>query len=102
MKFIRITKSNRTGKKLMASIETDNNRILNIHFGAKGYGDYPYYHMNEGVSYANMKKKAYIARHRVREDWNNPISAGALSRWILWNKSTIDASIIDYRKRFDL
>jgi len=30
------------------------------------------------------------------------MSAGALSRWILWNKPTIEASKADFKKRFNL
>ena len=36
------------------------------------------------------------------EDWNDVTSAGALSRWILWNKPTIEASKADFKKRFNL
>ena len=48
------------------------------------------------------KKDAYIARHKVNENWNDPKSAGALSRYILWNKTTQSASISDFKKRFNL
>jgi len=40
-------------------------------------------------------------RHRTRENWNNPMSAGSLSRWILWNKPTLKASISDYKRKFN-
>ena len=33
-------------------------------------------------------RAAYIARHTVRENWNDPYSAGALSRWLLWGDTT--------------
>jgi hypothetical protein len=35
-----------------------------------------------------LKKDAYLARHKVNEDWTTPYNAGSLSRWILWNKKT--------------
>ena len=41
-------------------------------------------------------------RHAPREDWDNPITAGALARWILWNKETLPSSIKDYTRRFNL
>ena len=47
------------------------------------------------------RKKRYMNRHRTRENWNNPMTAGALSRWILWNKPTLKASIDDYKKKFN-
>jgi hypothetical protein len=30
------------------------------------------------------KRDAYIARHKKNENWNDITTAGALSRWILW------------------
>jgi len=48
----------------------------------------------------DKKKENYLARHKVRENWNDPYSAGALSRWILWNKPSLLDSIKDYKKRF--
>jgi hypothetical protein len=46
------------------------------------------------------KKDAYIARHKVNENWNEPTSAGALARFILWNKKTLNESISDFKRRF--
>ena len=48
------------------------------------------------------KKKAWEARHKVRENWNDPMTAGALSKHILWNKTSLEASIKDYKKRFSM
>ena len=39
------------------------------------------------------RKKLYLDRHRKRENWNDFMSAGSLSRWILWNKTTLESSI---------
>jgi hypothetical protein len=64
-------------------------------FGALGYEDF--------TQHGDPKrKKLYLNRHKKREDWNNPKTAGALSKWILWNKPTLDASIEDYVKRFNM
>jgi hypothetical protein len=30
------------------------------------------------------------------------MTPGSLSRWTLWNKKTLSASIADYKKRFNL
>jgi hypothetical protein len=38
----------------------------------------------------------------MHENWKDPTSAGALSRWILWNKPTFKASLADYKRRFGL
>jgi len=66
-----------------------------VDFGQKGGSTY-IDHKDED------KKKAYLARHRVREDWSDLTTAGALSRWLLWNLKTLSASIADFKKRFNL
>lgn len=66
-----------------------------VKFGAFGYDDFT-------ITNDVKQKKAYLARHRRREDWNDPRSPGALSRWILWNKRTLNASIEDYINRFNM
>jgi len=48
------------------------------------------------------QRERYLNRHRKRENWNAPMTAGALSRWILWNKETKAASISAYKNRFKL
>ena len=49
-----------------------------------------------------VRKQRYLSRHAPREDWDNPMTAGALSRWVLWNKETLHDSIVDYMHRFDI
>jgi hypothetical protein len=46
------------------------------------------------------RKKDILHRHSKNEDWNNPLTAGFYSRWILWNKPTITESIRDTNRRF--
>ena len=81
----------------MAVFITDNGKEKVIHFGGAGYLDYTQYGTGR-----EKHKERYIRRHRAREDWENPFSAGALSKWILWNKPTLVASIHDYKKHFNL
>jgi len=90
--FKGIKKSTNSKKKYMATFII-NNRKKVVHFGAYGMSDYTK-HKDKS------RKKQYINRHKKREDWNNPITAGALSRWILWNKPTLKGSINDYKRRF--
>lgn len=66
-----------------------------VHFGAKGYQDFTM-HKNEN------RKRLYIQRHQNNEDWNNVKTAGFWSRWLLWNKPTIQESIHDIEKKFSL
>ena len=93
MRLVSIKPSTRDEKKYMATFN-DNGTIYITHFGAEGYEDYTT-HKNP------MRKALYLQRHS-RENWNNPISAGALSRWLLWNKPTLKASITDFKKRFNI
>ena len=66
-----------------------------VAFGAYGYEDFT-------THGDNRRKKLYLARHRKNEDWNDPKTAGALSRWILWNKPTLRESIKSYIKKFHM
>jgi hypothetical protein len=51
---------------------------------------------------AKKRKTAYLRRHKANEDWTNPRTAGTLSKYILWNKPTIEESINSYKKKFNL
>jgi len=91
-----IKKSNKEGKKLMAIFTMDNGRTRTIHFGASGMDDYTKTRDKE-------QKQRYLKRHRRNENWNNPMTAGALSRWILWGPFTSKAKNISaYKRRFNL
>ena len=48
-------------------------------------------------------RENYIKRHRVNEDFNDPTSAGALSRWILWGESrSFEKNVRAFKRRFNL
>lgn len=85
----------------MATFERDNGRTITTHFGSAGMMDFTKYSKGD-KTIAKQKKDAYIARHKVNEDWSDPTSAGALARFVLWNLPTIEASIKDFKRRFDL
>lgn len=94
--YVSIGKSTRQGKKMVAVFYDEaKKKIKTTHFGASGYEDY--------TTHGEMQRKMnYIARHKDREDWNDYMSSGSLSRWILWNKPTLSESINDYMNRFRL
>ena len=94
MKVI-IKKSTIPKKKYTAIFYDGEKKKKTIHFGASGYSDFLKHKDEE-------RKKRYIDRHKARENWSDPMTAGALSRYILWNKPTLRASIADYKKRFNL
>lgn len=90
-KLISITKSTRKGKKFVAKFDDG----TQTHFGAEGFEDFT-------TTGDEDRKQRYLDRHRPNENWNDFRSAGALARWILWNKPTLSASIQDYKRRFNL
>ena len=102
MKLLSIKPSERATKKYMATFclcdgdtKCCDKERKHVHFGQKGSSTY--------IDHKDDKKKdAYIARHKVNENFNNPLSSGSLSRFILWNKTTLNASISDFKKRFNL
>lgn len=92
--LVKIKKSDKSDKKMMAIFEDcKSGRLKTVHFGSFGMSDFTKHKDPE-------RKKRYLARHKSRENWNNPVTAGSLSRYILWNKTSLRASIADYKKRF--
>lgn len=94
---VEITKSDLSGKKMKAVFykHVGGPKIKTIHFGQAGASDFTKNKDEE-------RKKSYLDRHRKNENWNDYMTAGSLSRYILWNKPTLSASIADYKKRFNL
>ena len=95
MKLLSVKPSPTKTKKYVATFKLDNGKEKKVSFGAKGYTDYT-------LSKDDARKERYLNRHRARENWNDPLTPGALSRWILWNKKTLKSSIADFKKRFKL
>jgi len=89
-----IQKSDKSGKKLKATFLRTNGSKKTIHFGSAGMDDYT-------KTKDKAQRKRYLDRHRKNENWRNPESAGALSRWILWGPSTSRReNIQSFKKRF--
>jgi hypothetical protein len=95
MKLLSIKPSDKPEKKLQATFETDSGRTKTTHFGAAGMSDFT-------KNKDEARKANYLSRHSATENWQDPTSAGALSRWILWNKTSLEASKADYKRRFGL
>ena len=96
MKFVRLVKSPLPEKKLRVYLQ-DGEKEHHVDFGAKGYSDFTK-HKEEA------RKQLYIQRHAAREDWTKSgiLTPGFWSRWVLWNKPTIEGSLADTKRRFDL
>ena len=98
IRSVRIKKSTKGKAKYVACFYNKSKKLVKAsRFGAKGYSDF--------TKHKNTKRKQrYINRHKSRENWTRSgmTSAGALSRWILWNKPSLRNSITNYKSRFNL
>ena len=92
---VTIKSSTSKGKKMMAVFEYDDGKKKTIHFGQAGASDFT-------KNKDEKRKSAYLARHQKNENWNNYDTAGALSRWVLWNKKSLSESIRNYKSKFNL
>ena len=90
-----VKKSSKPEKKLMAVFTLDNGRTKTTHFGQAGAPDYT-------KTKDKAQRSRYLARHRRNENWNSPMTAGALSRWILWSETSRSLALSKYKKRFNL
>tara|TARA_R110000796_G_scaffold162719_1_gene279683 strand:- start:1786 stop:2088 length:303 start_codon:yes stop_codon:yes gene_type:complete len=91
-----IKTSTKPEKKLMAVFSLDNGRTRTSHFGQKNAPDYT-------KTRDKAQRSRYLARHKARENWNDPVTSGSLSRHILWGDSTsIRTNISNYKKKFNL
>lgn len=93
MPYLEIKRSNIKNKKWTAIFYDHNKKKeKTIHFGDSRYEDLTQ-HKDE------FRKNRYLNRHR-NEDWNNPKTAGSLSRWILWSETDIDKAISSFMRKF--
>ena len=89
-----ITKSKRKNKKYDL---LDENKNYILSFGHSQYEDYT---MHKDPD----RRERYLTRHKKNEDWNKSgiSTAGFWSKHVLWNKETLQASIRDVNKRFNI
>lgn len=91
VKLTGIVPSKTMTKRFTAEFE-DGTRV---NFGARGGSTY--------IDHHDKKKQInYLARHKATgmEDWNDPKTAGALARWLLWEKPSLTEAIYAFKKRF--
>ena len=94
--YVNIKPSTSQGKKMMAIFYDEaKKKVKTTHFGAVGYNDFT-------ITGDLQAKMNYLSRHKKKEEWAEYMTAGALSRWILWNKTTLKESIKDYMNMFKL
>lgn len=88
---VHIKKSPNAKKKYRVTFENG----THVDFGGKGYSDYTIHKDPE-------RKERYIIRHRKREDWKDPKTAGFWSRWLLWEKPTLRGSANFIKTKFGI
>ena len=107
MKLLKIIPSTNKTKKYTAVFLVDGQE-RRISFGASGYRDYTLLNDKTSKFYLPNKsdrdvvKASYIRRHEKRENWNDPMTAGSLSRFLLWERPTLKGAIKAFKKRFKL
>lgn len=85
--MMEIKKSNRKDKKYQVNV---NGNV--VHFGQKGYEDY--------TTHKDIKRKErFYQRFRLTNDINSPLF---WSMNVLWNKPSIEESISNMNKKFNL
>ena len=86
---VQIKRSKRKDKKFDAI--TDGKKTVS--FGAAGMSDYTKHQDPE-------RKQRYINRHKINEDWSNPKTPAFYAKNVLWNKTSLQASVSDINKKF--
>lgn len=92
-----LTPATGTKKKYRVVIFKNGKKVKTVMFGAKGYSDYT-------LHKDRKRRERYDRRHRKNETWtaSGVTTAGFWSKWLLWNKTSIRASILDMQRRFRL
>ena len=108
VKLLKVLPSKKPLKKYDAYFLLDNGKEKVVSFGQNGARDFTLINDKTNQFYLpkvldrNVTKASYLRRHKTRENWNAPMTAGALSRWILWNQKTLGGSIKHFKNKFKL
>ena len=84
--------------KMKATFTDASGDTKTTQFGYKGMSDFTK-HKDEG------RRDSYLARHGSKgqnQNWKDPTTAGALSRYVLWEKTSLPAAKSAFKKRFNL
>ena len=83
------------GKRYKAVFYDENGKkIKTTQFGSSSHDNYT-------THWDKERKESYRKRH-ANNKINEPMSAGALSWYLLWNKPTFKQSIKDFEERFGI
>ncbi len=96
MKLLRVERTPNQSKAFRAIFKLDNDKEKRVTFGTSSN-----YVLNPDKT--NKDRENYLKRHKTREDWEDPLTAGSLSRWILWGDSrNLNKNISTFKKKFKL
>ena len=84
-----IKRSKKNDKKFDAIVDGKKT----VSFGAAGMSDFTHHKDPE-------RKQRYINRHKKNENWNDAKTAGFYAKHVLWNKTSLQASVADINKKF--
>lgn len=82
-------------KKKYAAVFEKNGKEYIRKFGAAGMSDFTIHKDTE-------RRERYISRHKKDLRTGDPMRAGYLSMYILWNKPSLQASITDFKRRLNV
>lgn len=91
--FINIKKSKEQGKRYDALfVDAKTGREKRISFGVVGEKDF--------IALQDpLQRDFYDFKWEKKQNWKDLMSRGALQKYILWNKSSLEKSIKDYKRR---
>ena len=92
-----LKKSDKPNKKFVILM---NDGKMKHYFGQAGAKDFTLHE----PQIRDSRKRAYIQRHKSRENWTKSgiHTSGFWSKHLLWNKPTIEESIKDTEKKFNV
>lgn len=97
IKMIKSPLKNKKYRMLFYILDDDKKlkKIKHTDFGDSRYSDFT-------IHKDTKRRDRYLVRHIKNENWAKFLTAGSLSRWILWNKPNLQKSLEDYANKFNL
>lgn len=92
--LVKVMRSRKSGKKYEAIFQSEGGREKHVYFGQSGASDYTKHKDKE-------RRNHYIFRHMKDTKTRDPTRAGFLSLYILWNKPSFSAGLVDYKRRLN-
>jgi hypothetical protein len=94
---VRLFESPMKSKKYRAIFYDNEKVIKHTDFGYKNMEDYTTHHDKQ-------RKNNFLSRFAtlIKENETDPSSAMTLSKWVLWNKKSLQKSWDDYKRHFNL